>query len=262
MRAIWNGAIGFGLVNIPVKLYTATEESNVDLDMLDKSDYSHIRYKRVNENTGKEVKWENIVKGYNLEGEYIVLTDEDFAAVNPEKSKILAIEQFVHVDEVDSVYFESAYFIEPQKNGEDAYRLMLEALLDTGMAGVGTFILREKELIGMVRPYNEEILMLNRMRYSDNIRDYKDLKLPAEKKVKPAELKMAEALIEQLSEPFDPSLYKNTYADDLMEIIERKAAGKRPRRTKKAETPTAAVDLMAQLKASLEASKSQGKKVS
>ncbi|WP_332019730.1 non-homologous end joining protein Ku, partial [Kaistella sp.] len=147
MRAIWNGAIGFGLVNIPIKLYSATEESNLDLDMLDKDDLSNINFKRVNANTGKEVKWENIVKGYKLEDRYVVLTQEDFDEVNPEKSKILNIKQFVDINEIDSAYFETSYFLEPQKNGEEAYKLLLKALLKTKMAGIGTFILREKEIL-------------------------------------------------------------------------------------------------------------------
>ena len=117
MRAIWNGAIGFGLVNIPIKLYSATEESNLDLDMLDKDDLSNINFKRVNATTGQEVKWENIVKGYKLEDRYVVLTQEDFDEVNPEKSKILNIKQFVDINEIDSAYFETSYFLE-QRHSE------------------------------------------------------------------------------------------------------------------------------------------------
>lgn len=118
MRAIWNGAIGFGLVNIPIKLYSASESSTLDLDMLDKKDLSNIKYKRVNENTNKEVAWENIVKGYKIEDKYIVLEEEDFEAVSPEKSKILSIIQFVKEEEVDPALFETPYFLEPQKMGK------------------------------------------------------------------------------------------------------------------------------------------------
>ena len=163
MKAIWNGAIGFGLVNIPVKIYSATETTKLDLDMLDKSDFSNIRFKRVNENTGKEVKWENIVKGYLMDDKYIVLDEEDYEAVSPEKSKILSIDQFVKEVEVDSVYFENPYYLEPQKNGENAYRLLLKALEKTAMVGIGTFVLRDTEAIGMIRPYNDEIPVLNRL---------------------------------------------------------------------------------------------------
>ncbi|SHH93897.1 non-homologous end joining protein Ku [Chryseobacterium oranimense] len=258
MKAIWNGAIGFGLVNIPVKIYSATETTKLDLDMLDKSDYSNIKFKRVNESTGKEVKWENIVKGYLMDDKYIVLDEEDYEAASPEKTKILSIDQFVQESEVDSVYFENPYFLEPQKNGENAYRLLLNALLETGMAGIGTFVLRDSEAIGMIRPYNDEILVLNRLRFDQEIRDYKDLKIPAQKAPKPAELKMAVSLIKQLSQEFDPAMYKDTYSDELMKIIKQKAKGKNIK-AKKAEPAKEGkvIDLMAQLKASLQNSKSK-----
>ena len=255
MRAIWNGAIGFGLVNIPIKLYAATEESNLDLDMLDKEDLSNIQFKRINAKTGKEVKYENIVKGYKLEDQYIVLTEEDFNEVSPEKSKILNIKQFVNIQEIDSAYFETSYFLEPQKNGEDAYRLLLNALIKTKMAGIGTFILREKEILCLVRPYEEKILMVNRMRYPEELRSFEDLKLPSAKKPQTEELKMAESLIKQLQTTFDPDKFKNTYNEDLMKIIEAKAKGKTKKTETKEEVSTTVTDLMAQLKASLEAGK-------
>ena len=255
MRAIWNGAIGFGLVNIPIKLYSATEESNIDLDMLDKDDLQNINFKRVNSKTGKEVKWANIVKGFKMEDRYIVLDKEDFDEVSPEKSRILNIKQFVEIDEIDSAYFETSYFLEPQKNGEEAYRLLLNALLKTKMAGIGTFILREKEILCLVRPYEKKVLMVNRMRYPEEIRSFEDLKLPSAKKPKEEELKMAESLIKQLATKFDPEKYKNTYNDDLMKIIEAKAKGKTKKIETKAEVSAKATDLMAQLKASLEAGK-------
>ncbi|MFN3019573.1 Ku protein [Chryseobacterium sp. TY3] len=258
MKAIWNGAIGFGLVNIPVKIYSATETSKLDLDMLDKSDFSNIKFKRVNEKTGKEVKWENIVKGYLMDGKYIILDEEDYEAANPEKSKILSIDQFVKEVEVDSVYFENPYFLEPQKNGENAYQLLLNALSKTKMVGVGTFVLRESEAIGMIRPYNDDVLVLNRLRFAQEIRDYEDLKIPSKKVPKPAELKMAVSLIEQLSQEFDPLLYKDTYSESLMKIIKHKAKGQGVK-VRKAEPAKEGkvIDLMAQLKASLQTSKSK-----
>ncbi|MCJ7933489.1 MAG: Ku protein [Chryseobacterium sp.] len=258
MKAIWNGAIGFGLVNIPVKIYSATETSKLDLDMLDKSDFSNIRFKRVNEKTGKEVKWENIVKGYLMDDQYIVLDEEDYEAASPEKTKILSIDQFVKEVEVDSVYFETPYYLEPQKNGENAYRLLLKALEKTKMVGIGTFVLRESETIGMIRPYNDDILVLNRLRFNQEIRDYKDLKIPAQKAPKPTELKMAVSLIEQLSQDFDPTTYKDTYSDDLMKIIKQKAKGKNIKTSQaKPVKEGKVIDLMAQLKASLNNSKSK-----
>ncbi|AZB09837.1 Ku protein [Chryseobacterium sp. G0162] len=258
MKAIWNGAIGFGLVNIPIKIYSATETSKLDLDMLDKSDFSNIRFKRVNENTGKEVKWENIVKGYLMDDKYIVLDEQDYEAASPEKTKILSIDQFVKEEEVDSIYFETPYYLEPQKNGENAYRLLLKALEETKMVGIGTFVLRDSEAIGMIRPYNDNILILNKLRFDQEIRDYGDLKIPARKAPKPAELKMAVSLIKQLSQDFDPAMYKDTYSDDLMKIIKQKAKGKN---SKAKKAPAAkegkVIDLMAQLKASLNTSQSK-----
>lgn len=258
MKAIWNGAIGFGLVNIPVKIYSATKTTKLDLDMLDKSDFSNIRFKRVNENTGKEVKWENIVKGYLMDDKYIVLDEEDYEAASPEKTKILSIDQFVKEVEVDSMYFETPYYLEPQKNGENAYRLLLKALEKTAMVGIGTFVLRDSAAIGMIRPYNDDILVLNRLRFDQEIRDYSDLKIPAQKAPKPAELKMAVSLIEQLSQEFDPAMYKDTYSDELMKIIKQKAKGKNVKVQKAQPAKEGKViDLMAQLKASLNTSKSK-----
>lgn len=249
MKAIWTGAIGFGLVNIPVKLYSATEDSNIDLDMLDKNDLSHIKFKRVNESTGKEVAWANIVKAYNYDGKYVVLDDADFEKASPEKSKILSIDQFVKAEEIDSIYYESPYFLEPQKSGEAAYSLLVEALKKTGMLGIGTFILRNKEALGVIRPYNNTILF-QRIRYPQEIRDPEDLKIP-NKTAKPAELKMAISLIEQLSQDLDMSSYKDTYADSLMKIIESKAKGKKTVAPKKTADKTVVKDLMEQLRASL-----------
>ncbi|GAB3412949.1 non-homologous end joining protein Ku [Niabella aquatica] len=249
MKAIWTGAIGFGLVNIPVKLYSATEESNPDLDMLDKKDHSRIRFKRVNEKTGREVEWGNIVKGYEYEGKYVILDDKDFEKASPEKSKILSIDSFVKEEEIDSIYFETPYYLEPQKNGEAAYTLLVEALKKTQMAGVGTFVMRNKEALGILRPYND-IMLFQRIRYEEEIRKTSELSAP-KRTVKPAELKMAVTLIDQLSEKFDISAYKNTYSAKLMKIIEAKAKGKKVAAPKLSVAHIKSKDLMEQLKASL-----------
>lgn len=260
MKAIWNGAIGFGLVNIPVKIYSATEDSSLDLNMLDKSDNSHIHYQRVNEKTGKEVPWDNIVKGYQIDDHYVILEDKDFEAASPEKNKILAIQQFVKEEEIDSVLFETPYFLEPQKNGEQAYALLLEALKKTKMAGVGSFVLRNKELVGMIRPYDDNILVLNRLRFGHQIRDYADLKIP-KKTIKAPELKMAISLIQQGSQIFDPTEFKDTYTESLLKIIKKKSSGKKITAPKVKAASAKTIDLMAQLKASLEP-KSKTKKAS
>lgn len=257
MKSIWNGAIGFGLVNIPVKMYSATESSTLDLDMLDNNDLSNIRFKRVNEKTGNEVQWDNIVKGYKLDDKYIVLDDEDFESASPEKSKVFSIEQFVDEDEIESVYFETPYFLEPQKNGENAYFLLLEALKKTKKAGVGTFVMRSKEILGIVKPYRD-LLIVNTIRFPEELRDYEELNISG-KKVKPGELKMAITLIEQNAGPFDSEQYKDTYSADLLKIIKQKAKGRTPKKAKVEEAPDKTIDLMAKLKASLEKS---NKKVS
>jgi DNA end-binding protein Ku len=254
MRAIWSGAIGFGLVNIPVKLFSAVQQSDLDLDMLDKKDHSNIRFKRVNEKTGKEVPWENIVRGYNLDGQYVVLSDEDFKKASPEKTKIIEIAEFVDEDKIDSMYFETPYYLEPQKAGVKAYGLLRDALEKTGKTGLAAFVLRTKESLGLIKPI-DNILVLQKIRYEQEIRKPEGLEIPSSES-KPAELKMAIALIEQLSSPkFDISKYKDTYSDELMKLIEAKAKGK------KIEVPTMRVvhskskDLMEQLKASLETKK-------
>lgn len=252
MRAIWTGAIGFGLVNIPVKIYSATESSSIGLDMLDKKDHSKIRFKRVNENTGKEVQWENIVKAYDYEGKYVVLNDSDFEKASPEKSKILEITQFVKEEEVNSMYYDAPYFLEPQKSGEKAYALLREALKKTKMVGLGTFVLRNKQLLGIIKPY-EDVVVLNKIRFAQEIRDHKDLNLPSAKAahLKPAEIKMAESLIKQLSADFNIDDFRDTYSDELMKLIEAKAKGKKITAPKMKVVHSQSDDIVAQLKQSI-----------
>lgn len=249
MKAIWTGSIGFGLVNIPVKLYSAIEDSSLDLDMLDKKDLSHIRFKRVNENTGKEVLWENIVKGYKIGEKYVVLEKDDFVRASPENNKTIAIEQFVDSNEIDTNYFEMPYYLEPEKSGVRAYALLRDALAKTGKVALGTFIMREREHLCLIK-VQDKLLVLNRIRFAQEIRPAKDLKIPAAAS-KPAEIKMAISLINQLSGPFDITRFKDEYSDKLMKIIKEKAKGKlkpfKPMKVVHSRTQ----DLMEQLKASL-----------
>ncbi|HYG40121.1 MAG TPA: Ku protein [Cytophagales bacterium] len=254
MRAIWTGAIGFGLVNIPVKIYSATEESRVDLDMLDKNDHSNIKFQRVNEKTGKVVNWNDIVKGYKYEDEYIILTDEDFAKAYPKKSKTIEILEFIKETEIDSIYFESPYYLEPDKSGERAYALLREALAKSKKVGLASFILRNKEQLAVVKPM-EKVMVLNRIRFHEEIRDFNKLDLPDKKEVKGGELDLAMSLIDQLTKKFDLSKYKDTYKEEIMKIIEAKAEGKDTKIKKLVVPTTKAKDLMAQLKASLETAK-------
>lgn len=253
MKAIWTGSIGFGLVNIPIKMYAATEDSTLDLDMLDKDDNSKIQFKRVNSSTGKEVEWANIIKAYDYNGKYVLLTDEDFEKASPEKSKIISIERFVKEEEIDSVYFESPYFLEPQKNADHAYNLLFQAMKKTGMAGMGTFIMRNKEALGILRVFNE-VIIFQKIRFAEEVRDSGEVNVP-KAKVKPAEVDMAVTLIKQLSGKFNINEYKDEYTAALKKLIEQKAKGKKTTEPKMKVVHSKATDLMEQLKASLAASK-------
>jgi len=260
MRAIWTGAIGFGLVNIPVRLFSATQDSRLDLDMLDKHGHSKIRYVRINEDTGKEVAWENIVKGYKYNDDYVVLSDEDFDKVSPRKSKMVDINEFVSEDKVDAGYFDTPYYLEPAKGGERAYVLLRDALKKTGKVAIGSFILRTRENLCVIRPLND-VLVLVKLRWAEEIRSYDDLDIPKDIPIKAAELKMAESLISQLtSKKFALEKYKDTYDNGLMKIIEAKAKGKKIGTPKFKVVYNKSKDLMSQLKASLEGNKPATKK--
>jgi DNA end-binding protein Ku len=251
MRPIWTGAIGFGLVNIPVKIYSATQSSNLSLDMLDKKDHSNIRFLRVNESTGKEVTWENIVKGYKMDGKYVVLTDKDFELASAKKTKTIEISEFVKEDEITSIYYETPYYLEPDKSGTRAYALLREALVKTGKVGIATFVMRSKESLAVLKA-TKDVIILNRIRFEEEIRDTKDLALPEKTAVKPAELQMAVTLINQLTGKFDISQYKDTYAAELMKLIEAKAKGQKIKTPELKVVHSKTKDLMEQLKASLD----------
>ena len=250
MRPIWTGAIGFGLVNIPVKLYSATHTSNLDLDMLDKKDHSHIKYMRVNEKTGKEVSWENIVKGYKLNDAYIIVDEKDFETVSAKKTKTIEISDFVKEEEISSLYYETPYYLEPDKSGTRPYELLREALLKTKKVGVASFVMRSKESLAILRP-DKDVIVLNRIRFEEEIRNTEDLALPKNTTVKPAELKMAITLIDQLTAKFDISKYKDTYNDELLKLIKAKAGGKKVKLPQMKVVHNKTKDLMEQLKASL-----------
>ena len=253
MRAIWSGAIGFGLVNIPVKLFSAVQGSELDLDMLDKKDYANIKFQRVNANTGKEVAWENIERGYKIDDHYVVVTKEDFERASPEKTKIIEIAEFIDEKEIDSMYYETPYYLQPEKSGAKAYNLLREALKKTGKAGLGTFVLRNRESLVIIRPV-DDILVLNKIRFQQEIRDPDELKIPATN-LKPNEVKMAIQLINQLTTNFDIAKYKDTYSDKLLKLIKAKDKGKKITRPSLRVVHSRTRDLMDQLKASLQPSK-------
>ena len=249
MRSLWTGSVSFGLVNIPIKLYSAVQSSSLDLDMLDKRDHSNIKFKRVSEKTGKEVPWEDIVKGYKVDSQYVILTDEDFKKASPEKTKTIDISEFVETEEVPPIYYDASYYMEPEKTGGKAYVLLRDALAKSKKAALGSFVLRNKENLCLIAP-SEKILVLHKIRYADEIRSSEDIKIP-EAKVSNPEVQMALQLIEQLSGEFDVSKYKDTYTDTLMKFIQAKAKGKKFTAPKMQVVHSRSKDLMEELKASL-----------
>lgn len=261
MRSLWTGTIGFGLVNIPVKLMSATQASELDFDMLDKKDLSNIRFMRVNEKTGKEVPWANIVKGHMVNNKYVVLEKTDFEAANAVKTKVIEITDFVKEEEIDSIYYETPYYLEPEKSGVKAYALLREALQKTGKVGVATFVMRNKEGLAVLRT-SGNVIVLNRMRFAEEIRNTKELNLPPKTEVKAAELKMATTLINQLSGKFKPEKYKDTYTQELMKLIRAKSKGGKTTVPHMKVVHSKARDLMSQLKESLSAGTSKRKKAS
>lgn len=254
MRAIWTGAISFGLINIPIKLFSATESSTLDLDMLDKDDLSHIKFKRVNESTGKEVAYANIVKGYKIDEKYVILEDADFDAADAEKTQTIDILSFADETQIDSLYYEKPYYVEPQKGAAKAYSLLRDAMVESGKVGVTTFVMRNKEALAILKPY-KEVIVLNKIRFEQEIRPTGELKLPKVSKTKTKEVEMAHKLIEQLTETFDISAYKDEYSEKLLKIIKNKSNGKASKPTKMKVVHKNKDDLMSMLKASLESKK-------
>ncbi|WP_118972975.1 non-homologous end joining protein Ku [Taibaiella koreensis] len=251
-RPIWTGTIAFGLVNIPVKLFSAISESSLDLDMLDKKDKSHIRYKRVNENTGKEVAWSNIVKGYKVDGNYVVLEDKDFEQASAEKTKRIEITSFIQEEEIDPIYYNTTYYLEPDAKDAKPYALLRSAMQKAGVVGMGTFVMRNKEQLCVIKVL-ERALVLSKLHFEEEIRPLDDYKFPAASlKLNPAELKMASALIDSMKGPFDISAYKNEYTAQLLKFIRNKAKGKKATPVKaKVKVPEEVSSLLEQLKASL-----------
>jgi DNA end-binding protein Ku len=250
MRSIWKGSIGFGLVSIPIKLYSAVQTSSLDLDMLDSRDHAHIKFQRVNEITKKEVPYDKIVKGYKYDDDYVIVEDADFEAAAPEKSKVIEIENFVDISSVNPMFYETSYYTEPETKNNKAYALLLEALKKSGKAGLARFVLRSTESMCIVHPVDHAIVV-TRIRFEQQIRDQSELKLDDKIEVSKKELDMGLALINQYAEPLDLSKYKDEYHSELLKLIEAKAKGKRP--TIKKLKPKAAKgdDLYDQLMSSL-----------
>jgi DNA end-binding protein Ku len=255
MRSIWTGSISFGLINIPIKLFSAVQESSLDLDMLDAKDLSNIIFKRFNESTGKEVAYGNIIKGYKIEDKYVILEEEDFQAADAVKTKTIDIQSFVLEKDIDSIYYEQPYFLEPDKGAMKAYALLRDALSASGKVGVTSFVLRNKESLAILKPY-KNVIVLNRIRFEQEIRSTEELKLPPVAKTSAKEMDMAEKLIDQLTEKFDISSFREEYTAKLLDIIKKKAKGKAPKKPADLKVVHKQTDdLMEMLKASLETKK-------
>lgn len=253
MRSIWKGSLGFGLVSIPVKLYSAVQTSSLDFDMLDSRDHSRIRYQRVNEHTHKEVPYDKIVKGYKLNDEYVVMDDNDFADAAPEKTRVIEIESFVDVADVNPMYYETSYYTEPDTKSNKAYALLVQALIKSKKVGVARFVLRSTESLCIIHPV-DNVLVVTRIRFAQQIRSAEDLKVP-NSEVSKKELDMGLALINQYAERFDVSKFKDEYNDELLKIIKAKAQGKRATVKKLKPQKATGDDLYEQLMQSLNTKK-------
>jgi DNA end-binding protein Ku len=258
-RAIWKGSISFGLVQIPVGLYSAEESDELSFTMLDKRDLSPIGYERVNKKSGKEVPWADIVKGYEYEpGEYVVLQKEDFTRAAPEATQTIDIVDFVEREQIDPMYFDKPYYLAPQKPGAKGYALLREALQKSGKVGIAKVVIRTKQRLAAVIPH-DEVLVLEVLRYPHEIRKTSGLELPGTGKkagADPREVDMALRLVEGMSGDFDPTKYRDEYYDALMEVIEEKAKTGQIEAIEAPALPKSpkggARDLMSLLKKSLE----------
>ncbi len=263
-RGLWKGAISFGLVNVPVELFSAEKRAaEIDLTMLDKRNLAPVGYKRVNKETGKEVPWGEIVKGYEYQDDrYVVLSDEDFRRANVEASKTVEIVAFVDAADIPPQFFEKPYYLAPGKRGEKAYALLRDAMKKSGKAGIASVVIRTRQyLAAMV--VQDDVLLLNTLRYEDELRDPKDLDIPGKLKISQKEIELALRLIDDLAAKWDPAKYKDTYRQDLMARIKAKIkAGQteeitEPEKEEKASAEV--VDLMALLKKSVERKKPRRK---
>jgi DNA end-binding protein Ku len=256
---MWSGAISFGLVNVPVKLYSAVSRKTVRFHQLNSKTGTRIAQKRVDPSTGDEVAYEDIVKGYELTKErYVVVTPEELEALDPEKSRTIDIEDFVDLVDIDPVYYDHPYYLIPDKGAAKAYGLLLGAMQESGKVAIARVVLRSKEQLVAIRPAPGDVLMMETMIFADEVIAPEDIDdLPAAKDLKASdrELKMAQQLIDSLSADFTPEKYHDEYREKVLELIERKAAGEEIAVQPEAPKPTKVPDLMAALEASLAAVK-------
>ena len=254
MRAIWKGSISFGLVNIPIALYPATRKEELKFRLLRKTDLSPVNYKRVAEKVGREVPWDQIVKGYEYEkGKYVVLKDEDFQRVDLEATQTVDIQDFVDLDEIDPMFFYKPYYLEPQKGGDKAYALLRDSLKDNNKVGIAKVVIKTRQYLAGVKP-EDGALVLELMHFADELADPSKLHVPTKVEAGKREITMAKALIDSMSSKWNPEKYRDDYREALMEVIEEKveAGGKEiETKPKKAPKPTKVIDLVEVLQQSL-----------
>jgi len=251
---MWKGAISFGLVTIPVAVFPATEEKSLKFNQLHDEDSGRIRYKRVCEIDGQEVTFEHIVKGFEYEkGHYVVLTDEDMEKVPLESSRTIDIQQFVELEEIDPILYKKSYYLVPDETGAKAYALLRTALSEESKVGIAKVSFRDKEHLAALR-FDGDVFVLETMYWPDEIRAAEFETVHPDAKVRPQEVEMAKALIDNLTEPWNPAAYKDEYREALLEVVEKKIAGEEIEVVPEA-APARVVDLMDALKASVEAAK-------
>jgi DNA end-binding protein Ku len=260
-RAIWSGSISFGLLNVPVKLYSAVSKKSVSFRELRESDSSRIRHKRVAEADGEEVAYEDIVKGYEIAPEqYVVITRDELEELDPKKTRAIEIKDFVDLDEIDPIYFDHPYYLGPDKGAEKAYALLVKAMEDARKVAIARFVLRSKENLAALRPM-DGVMTMATMRFADEVvspDEISDELDSADGEPTKKELEMAKALIDSLAADFDASQYRDEYRDEVLALIERKAKGEKVvAAASEAPSPTKAPDLMAALEESLAAVKGE-----
>lgn len=255
-RAIWRGAITFGLITIPVGLYSATEDRDISFNLMSGKDGSRIKYKRVSSETGKEVDWDDIVKGYEYEkGRYVTFTQEELERIPSDSLRAIDVVQFVDQADIDPIYFERSYYLAPNESGVKAYRVLLEALRRSGRVGIGKITIREKERLCVIRP-SDDVIVLETMKWPDEIRTPAFEELEGDVEVRDQEVEMAEALIDHLSNEFDPSAFHDTYRERLEEAIQAKIDGDEIQLVADEEPePQKVTDLLEALQASVEATR-------
>lgn len=259
MRAVWNGTISFGLVSIPISLYPATRRDELKFRLLRKKDLSPVNYKRVAEADGKEVAWEDIVKGYEYEkGKFVVIKDEDFERVDIEATQTVDIMNFVKIDEVDPLFFYKPYFMEVGKGGDKAYVLLRESLESSGKIAISKVVIKTRQHLAAIKP-QEHGLMLELMHFPEELIDAAEFKSPAEKSLGKPELKMATQLIESMTTKWSPDMYRDDYREALEKVIEEKveSGGKTSPAPKRPKKATNVIDLVAVLQRSIDQTKAK-----